>query len=272
MLSTITNIPVEVLQDRKNMPKYCVADRFSWAARRETSREEDASYSLLGLFGINMPLLYGEGAENAFNRLQRAIIETSEDESIFAWVSASEHRNLDNRGMMPILAPQLAYFTYRERKHTNRAMIEERSPYRITNRGLEFEASAIEFSDYPYSLPEDQDRSILLVQTNCTATYEACGAQTWIIGLRRLSTHDHGPVYGRIFSWTSPYMISKIMADFKRDNKDVTVRMLPPRKYYIATSYDQMQEHATSTSTTDPAVTEGDMSQSTLKELFRRLC
>src|ERR1700712_2105795 len=38
-----------------------VAERLSWAAHRKASREEDAAYSLLGLFDINMPMLYGEG-------------------------------------------------------------------------------------------------------------------------------------------------------------------------------------------------------------------
>lgn len=39
----------------------------------------------MGLFGINMPLLYGEGGEHAFIRLQEEILKASTDESIFAW-------------------------------------------------------------------------------------------------------------------------------------------------------------------------------------------
>jgi hypothetical protein len=61
-----------------------VATKFSWAALRETTRPEDQAYCLMGLFGINMPLLYGEGSR-AFMRLQRKIIASSNDESIFAW-------------------------------------------------------------------------------------------------------------------------------------------------------------------------------------------
>ena len=56
----------------------------SWAADRQTTRLEDTAYCLLGLFGVNMPLLYGEG-EKAFMRLQLEIIRKSDDESIFAW-------------------------------------------------------------------------------------------------------------------------------------------------------------------------------------------
>ncbi|KAK3670826.1 hypothetical protein LTR78_009270 [Recurvomyces mirabilis] len=61
-----------------------VAQRMSWAAGRATSRVEDISYCLLGLFGINMPLLYGEGTD-AFQRLQREIITRYQDFSILTW-------------------------------------------------------------------------------------------------------------------------------------------------------------------------------------------
>ncbi|KAK5653832.1 hypothetical protein OQA88_7992 [Cercophora sp. LCS_1] len=62
---------------------YCVAERMSWAARRESTRPEDRAYSLLGIFGVNMPLLYGEG-KRAFARLQQEIIRMTEDQSILA--------------------------------------------------------------------------------------------------------------------------------------------------------------------------------------------
>ena len=37
----------------------------SWASRRVTTRDEDIAYCLLGMFDVNMPLIYGEG-EKAF--------------------------------------------------------------------------------------------------------------------------------------------------------------------------------------------------------------
>jgi len=61
-----------------------IATRMSWAASRETTRPEDMAYSLLGIFGVNMPMLYGEG-ERAFLRLQQAILQTSTDQSILAF-------------------------------------------------------------------------------------------------------------------------------------------------------------------------------------------
>lgn len=61
-----------------------VAKRMSWAANRKTTRVEDRAYSLMGLLGVNMPTLYGEGYR-AFIRLQEEILRVSSDHSIFAW-------------------------------------------------------------------------------------------------------------------------------------------------------------------------------------------
>ena len=66
------------------------AQKLSWVSRRHTSREEDMAYCLLGLFKVNMPLLYGEGGERAFYRLQLEILKTTDDESIFAWTSSQQ--------------------------------------------------------------------------------------------------------------------------------------------------------------------------------------
>ena len=62
----------------------CIAHRMSWASKRKTTRLEDMAYCLMGLFDVNMPLLYGEG-DKAFVRLQMEIIKKSDDESIFTW-------------------------------------------------------------------------------------------------------------------------------------------------------------------------------------------
>ena len=62
-----------------------VAQRMSWAAGRVTTRKEDRAYSLMGIFGVTMPVIYGEGGEQAFFRLQREIINICPDQSIFAW-------------------------------------------------------------------------------------------------------------------------------------------------------------------------------------------
>ena len=59
-ISTITRIPASILTGQNN-EQYSVAQVMSWAAGRITTRIEDSGYSLLGLFGVNMPMIYGEG-------------------------------------------------------------------------------------------------------------------------------------------------------------------------------------------------------------------
>ena len=83
VLSPVTGIQMQFLTMEASVQTASVAQRMSWAAPRRTTRLEDRAYSLLGIFGVNMPLLYGEG-ENAFLRLQLAIIGQCDDESIYA--------------------------------------------------------------------------------------------------------------------------------------------------------------------------------------------
>nr|OQO29108.1 hypothetical protein B0A51_06185 [Rachicladosporium sp. CCFEE 5018] len=72
---------------------WTVAQKLSWAAGRKTKRIEDRAYSLLGLFNINMPLLYGDG-HKAFKRLQIEILQKFSDESILAWQPPSSLVNI----------------------------------------------------------------------------------------------------------------------------------------------------------------------------------
>lgn len=83
-IAGITNIE-EIYLDAANLEHASVAQRMSWAARRETSRDEDLAYCLLGIFDVNMPLIYGEGPK-AFQRLQEEIMKAfPEDHTLFAW-------------------------------------------------------------------------------------------------------------------------------------------------------------------------------------------
>ena len=83
-LVAATKIPGSMFTGITEISTASVARRMSWASHRSTTRVEDRAYSLLGIFNINMPLLYGEGAK-AFRRLQEEIIRTSNDSSIFAF-------------------------------------------------------------------------------------------------------------------------------------------------------------------------------------------
>ena len=82
-IAEITGIDREVLDGGD--PALCsIAKRMSWASKRRTTRVEDLAYCLMGLFGVNMPLIYGE-RHKAFIRLQTEIMKYSDDQSLFAW-------------------------------------------------------------------------------------------------------------------------------------------------------------------------------------------
>jgi hypothetical protein len=117
---------------RDVLQSYSIAARMSWAAGRATSRVEDQAYSLLGIFDINMPLLYGEG-EKAFRRLQQEIVRQSADQSILAW-RMSDYTRYSRRGSL--FAPSPAWFqsfssTLRDLKHGYHMA--------LTNTGLDIE-------------------------------------------------------------------------------------------------------------------------------------
>ncbi|KAI1459124.1 HET-domain-containing protein [Annulohypoxylon moriforme] len=80
-----SGIGKELLENRNRLRNLCVAERMKWASKRETTRGEDIAYSLMGIFNVNMPVLYGEGPKNAFKRLQLEIMQSSFDMTIFAW-------------------------------------------------------------------------------------------------------------------------------------------------------------------------------------------
>ena len=84
LIAEITKIDYNALLRVEPLETFSVAQRFSWASGRETTRVEDQAYSLLGMFDINMPTLYGEG-ERAFRRLQEEIMRRTPDQSLFAW-------------------------------------------------------------------------------------------------------------------------------------------------------------------------------------------
>jgi predicted RNA-binding Zn-ribbon protein involved in translation (DUF1610 family) len=76
-LQGITGIPIDALRGTKSLSEYSVVERMSWASSRQTTRAEDKAYCLLGIFGIHMPLIYGEGAQEALYRLQSKIARRS---------------------------------------------------------------------------------------------------------------------------------------------------------------------------------------------------
>lgn len=110
---------------------YSVAQKMSWAAGRKTTRLEDEAYCLMGLFDVNLPLLYGEGRK-AFSRLQQEILKTSEDQSIFAWSYPKEqHSRAEFSGL---LASSPECFREASRIEVSEDAQEDQNPFEIVNR------------------------------------------------------------------------------------------------------------------------------------------
>ncbi|KAI0140460.1 heterokaryon incompatibility protein-domain-containing protein [Xylariaceae sp. FL1272] len=133
-LSSITGVDVDILEDPRMLRRASIAKRMSWAATRETTRPEDIAYCLMGVFRVNMPMLYGEGGVKAFWRLQEEIMKQSDDQSLFAWTESgtpdvakhgllADHPSafINCRHIMP-------YEDYKPRL-----------PFHMTNRGLSIE-------------------------------------------------------------------------------------------------------------------------------------
>ncbi|KAI4859899.1 HET-domain-containing protein [Hypoxylon rubiginosum] len=127
-ISDFTGIPIDTLRGVTSISDSSLAARMSWAAHRQTTRIEDMAYCLLGIFNLNMALLYGEGSK-AFRRLQREIIQHSNDLTIFAWEASKEV----NTPFLSLLAPAPAVFA------ESRSIIPLRnnmSTFSVTNKGL----------------------------------------------------------------------------------------------------------------------------------------
>ena len=154
-LSSITGIQQDHMFEHTSAS---AAQKMSWASGRETTRLEDMAYSLMGIFDVNMPLLYGEG-KNAFTRLQHEIVKMSEDESIFAW----EDELLEESGMFARSPKAFAKSGDIVQIDDCNPLYVRRAPYEVTNRGFAIENFAPEKSE-PARV---SDLNISLLPLNC---------------------------------------------------------------------------------------------------------
>ena len=134
VISDITGVDSQVLLTNYS-GEISVAQRMAWASKRETARVEDEAYCLMGLFGVNMPMLYGEG-NNAFIRLQLEIIKLSDDQSIFAW---SGYNQQGGRGLLAS-SPKEFVNCSNVRRYGDDS---QTSAFSMTNKGLHIELPLI---------------------------------------------------------------------------------------------------------------------------------
>jgi hypothetical protein len=220
LISTITTIAKEYLGGGSSDTTRgaSIAQKMSWAARRQTRREEDIAYCLMGLFSVNMPLLYGEGSR-AFMRLQDEIMKISDDQTIFAWAgsgtptvnAAACHTTIDLEQIHDIfcvrelsdrfltsddyehglLADNPAAFLhsggYVPWQHPTR----EQMPYQMTNRGLSISLSLV---------PLGPSIKVMVADLQCTLGYDLDPEAKAFVGVFLFRTNPHLNQFVRIRS------------------------------------------------------------------------
>ncbi|RYP22844.1 hypothetical protein DL765_001440 [Monosporascus sp. GIB2] len=146
-----------------------IAQKMSWASNRSTSRVKDEAYCLMGLFDVNMPLLYGEGTK-AFRRLQEEIIKLSDDQSILTWTDQS----IDQQG---ILAPSPRSF--RSSRQIEKLVVKEKFlvdsagivqprtlPLAVASNQLRIYAPLITTNQAGTAITQEEDGRFYLVRGN----------------------------------------------------------------------------------------------------------
>lgn len=129
-----SGVDEELLAGSKRLQEYSIAQIMSWASHRRTSRVEDEAYCLLGLFSINMPLLYGERRE-AFRRLQELIMARSDDYSLFAWdIGRQGPAEGTLQSYASVLAPSPQHF--QQSREVRKGFATQRISFELTNRGI----------------------------------------------------------------------------------------------------------------------------------------
>jgi hypothetical protein len=123
----------------------------------------------MGIFGVYMPMMYGEG-ENAFMRLQLEILKVSDNESIFAWDS----RNGTSYDTTGLLAPSprlfansgnIYSFALMDPDDPGRVPYDaERPPYTMTNKGLQIAPLLL---PYPARASKALQWELFLFPLNC---------------------------------------------------------------------------------------------------------
>lgn len=181
ILANITHIDENVLINRDHMHGASVANRMSWAACRRTTQVEDQAYSLLGIFDINMPLLYGEGTK-AFQRLQEEIIRTwsTVDHSILAWHGTSGGLFASSPSQFPVYFPDESPFAPSKRDIISWSL-PHNEVLELSNKGLRISLYArcaeaqrkmqTDKVDYHESRePDVHEAEKVVVVLNCTYT------------------------------------------------------------------------------------------------------
>ncbi|KAI8630379.1 hypothetical protein F5Y19DRAFT_484255 [Xylariaceae sp. FL1651] len=195
-LANITGADVRVLESIIQPSEISIAARMKWASNRQTTRLEDMAYCLMGLFGVNMPLLYGEGTK-AFIRLQEEILKVSNDHSIFTWTNSDLNFNEVLSGM---LAETPQYFAAVQNYRPMPPSVSQGSTtWSITNQGLRLSLFLIPIVGLNGNPIQDEYDAVL----ECVIRRGDEAYQSPAIRIRRL--------YGDQFARVDPQTIKRVV-------------------------------------------------------------
>jgi hypothetical protein len=166
IIQQITGIPRLYLIGLAPLCWASVAQRMSWAANRVARRKEDVAYSLLGIFGINMPLIPGE--DDAFGRLQLEIMKNIKDDSILAWrlgIGDSAPINTAGDGPSCLLATSPADFANCGNIGSRAQYSTSENTFEVSNGRLRTNMPLVTFGDMQYGLltcgPELEEEKVV---------------------------------------------------------------------------------------------------------------
>ncbi|KAI1331590.1 heterokaryon incompatibility protein-domain-containing protein [Xylariaceae sp. FL0255] len=158
---------------------FSIATKMSWASRRTTTREEDVAYCLMGLFNINMPLLYGEKGR-AFIRLQEEIVRRNNDQSILAWVS--QHPTIDWYESRDLAAGPACFLPVDLKKQWLLENPEFNSPVKpqmnVTKEGVEVELLLYPIDGFDFTMEKESYLAVL----DCTVGDNPLKSPAIVIG------------------------------------------------------------------------------------------
>lgn len=151
-IAEASGIHLSVFTTRFEPEEWSIAQRMSWASKRAATRVEDVAYSLLGIFDVNIPLLYGEGGK-AFLRLQEEIIRRTSDHTIFGWSTIDENSAALTYTNLLAISP----YAFKNDSNLVAKSFDDARAYTITNLGLEISLPVIPWAP-----------NVLLAGLNCT--------------------------------------------------------------------------------------------------------
>ena len=191
-LTRRTRIAKAFLFAHRSVGSASISERMSWMAGRKTSVPEDTAYCLLGIFGVNMPLLYGEGKERAFLRLQEEIMRYSDDHSLFLWETEEQNPSAIPFLNTPRTTGLLASSPDCFRSTGNYSPSYDRdddTPYQMTNKGIAIDLPLLDGGIY-----DGFSRRMFIGILNCSSDVSNSGKRVGVY-LRKVK----GSYYCRVW-------------------------------------------------------------------------